>query len=592
MWIFALALAAPLDDDAIDALIERDALARDPWEESCCGGGGIARSQVRWAELTGEAPEELVLTMQEYVGEGIAADHHYVYDVSGAAPVSLGKVDQGGDANYPDVVLEDLDRDGIVELLAIGGYGGDSPSTLQIYRLVDGALTHVGAMASQGQVYLPFDVDQDGKLELVALVSSDDSVTIEVLDRLARPTPAAPIATWLPRLFATVLAAPNVDRPRDTLRMLRQAMEERGLEPDDPEAAFASVLDRVASPSGAFPWVEATWWAGTDEQRERAARLLAHPDTARDAAMLLLSTPGDRAAPVAWLHDRFRDTAEGKGPRPHESLLRQLDRTERAQLCDHLQQLLLADGPDKDMASVAHALAAPLWCVDATVTLLTAGTPRMAVLGSIETIHESSLDDDAEAAVYARREDLAPLLIDLLNGDDDVLAAGAARALCQVGTHGDVLRSALLATKSSSVRWGTLVSIGELDEPGPAAVFLEVLGREGRHGVRNRLHGQLARMPDPEDVARGLALVRDDGDYRAYHWRAVYRPESLSEAHRAVYRADAGRRLAAPEPRTRQAAAQVLGALGPGAHGETLRALADSDPESYVRAAAAKALAP
>ena len=263
-----------------------------------------------------------------------------------------------------------------------------------------------------------------------------------------------------------------------------------------------------------------------------------------------------------------------------------------AELSVALQQLLLADGPDKDMASVAHALAAPLWCVDATVTLLTAGTPRMAVLGSIETIHESSLDDDAEAAVYARREDLAPLLIDLLNGDDDVLAAGAARALCQVGTHGDVLRSALLATKSSSVRWGTLVSIGELDEPGPAAVFLEVLGREGRHGVRNRLHGQLARMPDPEDVARGLALVRDDGDYRAYHWRAVYRPESLSEAHRAVYRADAGRRLAAPEPRTRQAAAQVLGALGPGAHGETLRALADSDPESYVRAAAAKALAP
>lgn len=592
MWIFTLALAAPLDDDAIDALIERDQLARDPWEESCCGGGGIARSEVRWAELTGEAPEELVLTMQEYVGEGIAADHHYVYDVSGATPVSMGKVDQSGDANYPDVTLEDLDRDGIVELLAIGGYGGDSPSTLQVYRVVDGALAQVGDTANPGQVYLPFDVDQDAKLELVALAAYDDSVTFEVLDRLARPTQAAPISTWLPRLFETVLAAPDVDRPRDTLRMLRQAMEERGLGPDDPEAAFESVLDRIAGPSGAFPWVEATWWAGTPEQRERAARLLAHPDSAQDAAMLLLSTPGDRVPPVAWIHDRFRDTAEGRGRRPHDSLLLQLDPKERSQLCNHVQQLLLADGPEKAMDAIAHALADPLWCVDASTALLAAETPRPAVRGAIEAIYESALDDDAEAAVYARRDDIAPLLIDRLNGDDEELAAVAARTLRHVGSHGDVLRKALLATESSSVRWGTLVSIAELDEPGPAAVFLEVLGREGRHGVRNRLHGQLARMPDPEDVVRGLALVRDHGDYDAYHWRAVYRPESLSEAHRAVYRADAGRRLADPEPWTRQAAAQVLGSLGPGAHGETLRALADNDPESYVRSAAAEALAP
>lgn len=591
VWFLSLAFAAPLDDNAIHALIVRDGLEREPWGEACCGEGRIERSQVRWAELTGSPPEELVLTMQEYVGEGGAADHHYIYDVAEPAPVPLGKIEHHGYDVFPYLALRDLDDDGVAEVLAVGGRAGDVLSTLSIHKVVGGALVQVGETTSHGQVYLPFDVDGDGTEELVAAAANGEDAKLSVLDRLGQPIPNPPVSMWLPRLFEQTLMASDLERPEDALRLLRKAMEARGLSPRHPATSFESVLDRVAGPSDAAPWVHATWWAGTPEQRERAARLLMRPAVAQNAAMLLLSTPGDRVPAIAWIHDRFRAAAAGHGQLPHDSVLLQLDNVEQRQLCDHLLQLLRAEGDEGAKGTLAfHGLGGPLWCLDASIAMLEGQASRQVVRGAVNAIDMSVFDASAESAVYADRARIAPLLIALLRGDDAGLAAEAARALGQVGAHGDVLRQALAATEHIEVRRSILVSIAELDTPGPAAVYLGALAREQDREVRRRLHAELARMPAPEDVARGLAQVRDGNDYDAYGWRAMSRPESLSVAHRVVYRADAAARLDSPRAQVRRAAVQVLGAVGPGAHAEALRAMAHEDPELYVRTAAADVL--
>ncbi len=182
------------------------------------------------------------------------------------------------------------------------------------------------------------------------------------------------------------------------------------------------------------------------------------------------------------------------------------------------------------------------------------------------------------------------LFVGSLQGDDPGLAAEAARALGQLGDHGDVLRRAFFPTMDPEVKRWALASIAELDDPGPARIYLDVLRRPTTSEVRRRLHSQLARMPDPADVHRGLAQVCSHTDYGAYPWRAVYRPESLDEAKRAVLRTDAAAWIADEEARIRQYAAQILGAVGVGDHATLLKDLAEGDPEPYVGEAAANAL--
>jgi hypothetical protein len=594
MWILALALAAPLDDDAIQALLARDGLLRAPHEEACCGEGSIGLSKVRWAELDGTAPEELVLTLQEYVGEGCATDHHHVYDVSGAEPRALGVLSHGGYMVFPYLEVTDLDGDGIDELFAVGPRTEATPSTFVLHGLVDGVLAPISETATQGQVYLPFDVDHDGQQEIVALRMQEDVVAVEVVGRDGRPAAAPPVARWLPPLFEATLARDEaaLHRPEHTLELLAGAMRARGLEPPHPDHAFALVVDQVAGGANPDAYVAQTWWAGPSPQRARLEQLLDDPERAAAAARLLLRTPGPRDAALAWLHGGLSATAAGTERMPRDGTFEALTPAERQAVCTHVQQLVLGDGPETGRGDLAfQALAGPLWCVEATtVVLATEGLPRQVVRGAIHAVDTSPFDPDALEAFQARAPTVSPPLLALLEGDDPGLAAEAARALRHVGDHGDALRRTLMTTFDAEVQRSVLVALDALEDPGPARVYLAVLGRPTTGEVRRRLHGQLARMADPADVARGLAQVRSRTDYDAYQWRAVYRPASLDDLQRAVFRTDAAARLGDEAPRIRQSAAQILGALGVGEHRGALQAVAEGDGEAYVRDAAAEAL--
>jgi len=591
MWILSLAAAAPLDGAAIDALLARDGLLRPPYEDTCCGEGAITLEEVRWAELDGTAPEELVLSLLEYVGEGCADWHHHVYDVSGT-PRSLGVVSNGGYAVFPYVDVTDLDHDGVMELFAVGPSSGETPSTLALHGVVNGALVQKGVTATAGEVYLPFDVDHDGLLEVVALAHQADAATVKVLGRDGAPGLAPPVVRWLPALFAHTLAAGPPHRTDTTMGLLSQAMRERQLEPPHPDTSFTAVVDHVAIGDDPHPYVAATWWAGPAAQRARLEQLLSDPERGHAAARLLLATPGDRAAAVAWVHARVEAAGQSDARLPRDEVLVHLAPSERQAVCTHVQRLLLGDGPEEARGTLAFdGLAGPLWCVEATTLVLgTDGLPRQVLRGAVHAVDSSSFVPDALEAFQARSPTLGKGLLALLEGDDTSLAAEAARALRHLGDHGDPLRRILMTTFDPEVQRSVLVSIAALDDPGPARVFLEVLGRPTTSEVRRRLHSQLARMGDIADIQKGLAKVRSRTDYNAYQWRAVYRPESLDEAKRAVFRDDAAARLSDADPRIRQYAAQILASLGVGGHADAVKAVAEGDGEPYVREAAAEAL--
>ncbi len=191
----------------VEGLLAREDLLSEPYEDTCCGEGRITHERTMWAELDGTSPPELVLETMEYVGEGAASWHYHVFDVRDPSdPKRIGPaLEDGGYIHYSYMNVVDLNRDGVDELMLVGEIRETAP--LRLFGLRDGTLEVLNADEDLAMVYLPYDHDGDGALELVGLqadsIDGDDAVTLTVFDGAeAKPiAPKRPASQWLPDLL-------------------------------------------------------------------------------------------------------------------------------------------------------------------------------------------------------------------------------------------------------------------------------------------------------------------------------------------------------------------------------------------------------
>jgi hypothetical protein len=610
---------APLTDPAearlpqvdVSGLLAREGLLSEPYEDTCCGEGRITHERTLWAELDGQAPPELVLETMEYVGEGAASWHYHVFDVRDPAnPRRIGPaLEDGGYIHYSYMRVVDLDRDGVDELMLVGEVRQTAP--LRLFGLRGGALEVLNADEDLALVYLPFDHDGDGALELVGLkadhVDGDGPVSVAVFDgaTAAPRAPARDPKAWLPDLLTDALTRPELPHAEPTLTLLTRLMAQEDLAPGDPRRVLDATLARLeAEPMGpnADAYVGAAAGEATEAQRARMKALMRGAGTARalPAARLWLRTARGpaRAFALDWARARVADHALAGMPRDHllaYAIVAELDAAERARICAHSRELMEAPGASPEALG---NIAWDLWvmyggCVDEVVWALEheATLPAQAVRGAVSAFDKTQYTPARRAAYAPHTARIVGSLGRLLGHARADLRAEAARALGGLPGSVAMLRAALEAEADAEAQRSILVGLSDASDPGDPALFVRML-RDGAASARveRMLHAELARSGDPKALATGLTLATTPDAYDAYLWRVSYRIESLDEAQLDLLAADAFGRLDHPTPRMRQHACQLL-ARHPHLDGEVaeLERVARDDGTSWVRDACAEA---
>lgn len=236
--------------------------------------GVMGSAQWRWAELTGDAPAEFVLSSWSPTGEGRVS----VYDVSDAsAPRRMGEPAALGS----EPMVADLDGDGVSELLLTQPRGGGS--TLHIYRVMGGGLVEQGRYETRGHVHVPFDHDNDGRFEVVVLTTSnpedlhDPAATIgaSLMDaRTGKDAATVGIEVWLPRFHTYALVSEDLPLGALVVRWSTRMMEAMELTPFEPDRARDAAVAAMARRPRSFieipdpeAYALALYWLPPEELR-------------------------------------------------------------------------------------------------------------------------------------------------------------------------------------------------------------------------------------------------------------------------------------------------------------------------------------
>ncbi len=382
-------------------------------------------------------------------------------------------------------------------------------------------------------------------------------------------------------------------------------MRQEKAAPDDPTRVLDATLARIeAEPMDmyAYAYVTAATGEATPAQRARMKALMdgGDSDRAMYAGMLWdRTTRGpERAALLDWVRARVEDHALHGAPRDvlgAYAIVPTLDASEHATLCDHSKTLMEHPGASPEALG---NIAWELWdtkggCVDVVVWALEhdANLPAQAVRGAIRAYDDTNDQTDLRARYLPHADSLSKSLRRLLGDVRPNLRAEAARALRGLPKSVDALRAALESEPDAEVQRSILIGLNDSPDPGPPDLFIRVL-RDGPHTsrVERRLHSEIARSGDPKAITTGLALATSPNAYDAYHWRVVYRTDTLSEAILDQLAADAFGRLRHLDSRTRQSACHLL-TKHPHLEGEVreLERVAQEDDTPYVRDACARA---
>ncbi len=340
----------PVEGVDLEALTERE--------------GITSGHQIHWAELTGEAPAELVLVQNLDDASGVMR----VYDVRDAsapkalsAPVLLDRTEPAVTRRklpygpYPQA--SDLDGDGASELVLAGFERGEA--TLRVYGVEAGALVLQVDVETKGHLHVPFDHDGDGARELVALTTSkpedvrgDASVEVELIDPRTGEAHASkvPLEVWLPRFFTYTIVSEGISGI--TLVLVTTAMRSRDLLPYDPDAAFAGAFKGMTrKPRGMFDLHDPSFYSNMlywprDEASQGKLVEIARSDThASGLALEALLSPdareSDRMVGLRIMREKLL------APRNHglpSELIRSLPDGEHGELCDALTARIRDEG--------------------------------------------------------------------------------------------------------------------------------------------------------------------------------------------------------------------------------------------------------
>lgn len=239
----------PLAPDVILALAERDGLI-------AVGDPELHRLGARWltsqrsAELDGRPPREVIVEVTEYTGEGTWQTEYRAYRPGEPLPTPIAPpVITGGYREPGYLALHDLDGDGRQALVVVGDTAGDSPSTLDVWRLDGGRWQQVAWGPDAGLDYVVIDGASSAELPLpggapiVALRPDEGRALAEPwleIDGRYRPWPVES-TPWLVPLLRHVAVDPP-ERPSLVLPGLGASVRAAKL---DPGAAALRDLRRL-----------------------------------------------------------------------------------------------------------------------------------------------------------------------------------------------------------------------------------------------------------------------------------------------------------------------------------------------------------
>ena len=596
--------------DAVDvpALIARDKLEREPWVEACCGAGRIEFDRVRWAELDGEPPSELLLSMMEYVGEGAASWHQHIYDVSDPAqPRSLGPdIEAGGYVEFGYMRIIDPEADGRDALLFVNEPAQGTRT--QVVELESGRLvTRWEEELGRDASLLLHDVDADGVEDLVVVVPAvdDDGRDVGATVRVHRLPGGERVETPVPDdLLVTLLVRAqtrdDLDHRRLAVDNLSRAIRARPVAAEHLEPALHAQISEIASGEIRTLQIPDPGWSTTPAQDARLASLLdsADPRRVRAATHLILQASTDPTTRSRAIETVARQIdAVRRAPEPDDIPFHgdRLTPEERAVACDVVGEAIRAPDTDDDArGDLAWEHLDALPCYDLALELLEQpdAHTRQTVRGAIHAIDKTSyrsLGSERHRLTPAQRDRLGHSLPTLLRHPDPTLRAEAARAMRLTDLGIELVRARLAEESDAEVRRSLLVAIADADDPGDPALYLELLQSPQSSQVLTALHAQIIRSGDPTAVRQALALATTPHTYGSHRWLVVYHLDRVSPELRALYAADAVTRLAHGEPRMRQYACQVLAKLPHPAAGAALTRLAAQDETTWVRSACEEA---
>ncbi len=381
---------------------------------------GLGKPTALWAELTGEAPAELVLVLHR-VGQ---SSTFQVFDVRDSdqprAMTPAHLTDRSGVQpllSPPIASLGDFDGDGVLELMFAGLEGGQA--TLRIYRLEGDVLVERVDAKPPGRAFFPFDLDGDGEDEIMAVEPVGippgdrrlwDASTTFAFTRIDGETGAPitqeiPPEAWLPRAFGFLVSADFSFAYMSSVAIYARAMRRRGLVPLRPERVFDEALEKMVGDDSFFGFTRGEWyidvfyWALTKAQRAKLAEIAAgDPSNSRSlyaSSALFLSATDDAQVRAAARGAIVSLTTRSHLKHHVIGLLGRLSPPARAALCEEAAARLGEELTPAELSSVLKVVTGdPLRCTTAAaVVLAQADTHGSAVvIAALHAVAKDPLD--------------------------------------------------------------------------------------------------------------------------------------------------------------------------------------------------------
>jgi len=497
-------------------------------------------SDFHLAELDGKPPQEAIVYVYFYIGEGINAYYLAIYSLHNLNEPNLiickYTHDEYMDSGYIEVV--DLDDDGREEIIVVGDTDGIAPTDLFLYAWKDGNLKDMVWGLNCGVGYLHLDVDGDKKQEIMAVYvdveKGSQSIQAKILKRDEAGYYRETQSNWslgnlLVRVFEDVVSTGRVHRPYIDLALLVRGIRESGQSPKglialQPklEALYQQCYDLPDTGAlGAI--VNAMAWPGNTIAVPFLKQLLTsekHEKNARGAAAQALVIIGGKEAAEYLLtvleHQLTLPT--GDFDVDFVSLL------VRAMLAvGDKRGLDLAIAKAKDPTAAPKARRGIVsWVLNKTEaesTLL-----DMALTSSDAEIRRRAATNLEHFPLDKSQLKLEELIAALASSDANVRAS---IALC-LGSLGEreAVAALLKALQKEKERWPRrqmVIALGYLKPEGVSLIYRERLKVEKDNEIRNLLLSAMEKAGyemSEEEVIRGLTTATNAGELKKYIERA------------------------------------------------------------------------
>lgn len=578
--------AAELSPETLETLAKLDRLTAPGDPELFHLGARWIVGQ-REVEVDGAPPREHVVEVQEYTGEGTWQTEYHLYgEPIGGVPRRLAPPLVGGgyrEAGY--LLTVDATADGRETLVVVGDTSGDSPSTVDGWRWVEGGFVPVIAAGDPGVEYAALELGFEGEALVALDPESDEPAVLGPVDGVYLQWAVAP-GPWVERLMVRAATVDAPGRAQHFWRAVGRAVRAAGLAPSaETQRALAEAHAQLGSPWEHAALVEAMGWPGNEAARGHLRALWAAPTHAdvRAAAIEALVVVGDEADREAALA-----ALDGASAGVIGAVVDGFEAVGDGRAIERLEAALSRSGAGR--AAIVRALKTRA----AGVPALTGALARASAVEAEELAGALRwLAIVAPHAAAWRTPGVAAALWRAAEHPSAAVRAGVIEPLRRADRRAaDALRLRAAVEDDPGVLLAVLDALAEA-APDLVAIRHAAVERLMAGGVgRETLHRLVAGHGSAASRAVAARWAETPGAIGVHARSFARRPLAAGAARAAMVEALAAR-LAPGEPdRVRQAAAQALGALGAGVDPAGRAALVGAlgDARDWVRSAAAEAL--